>query len=71
MPYTNPENSVCVCLEVGTSPSTGSAWEAELIERGIDHCEDILEDLGAITTDCEEIVPWQDFEYRGVCDDPE
>ncbi len=70
-PPTRPEVYACACLAVGTSPSTGSEWEAEIIARGVEQCDDGLRERGAVSTNCEDVVPAQPIEFEGACTDPE
>ncbi len=58
----------CVCLPVGTQPSTGSVHEAALIDDAVARCEAALAELGAVTTDCAERVRQRQVDYRGSCE---
>jgi len=65
---TSTDRGACLCLPIGTQPSTGSELDELLHEMAIDKCEKDLRALGAITTSCEEHVPEQDVDYQSPCD---
>lgn len=58
----------CLCLPVGTQPYTGSELDEVLHQMAIDKCEEDLEAVGAVTTNCEERVPERSVDYESRCE---
>jgi len=65
---TSINRGACLCLPVGTQPYTGSELDELLHEMAVDKCEEDLRALGAVTTNCDELVPDRPVDYESICD---
>jgi hypothetical protein len=65
---TGANRGACLCLPVGTQPYSGSELDQLLHEMAIDKCEEDLRALGAVTTNCEQLVSDNTVDYESPCD---
>jgi hypothetical protein len=68
---TSTNRGACLCLPVGTQPYSGSELDELLHEMALDKCEEDLRALGAVTTNCEELVAERPVDYESSCEPDE
>lgn len=68
---TASDPGACLCLPVGTMPTTGSELDATLHDLAREKCEQELEALGAVTTRCEELISDAPVDYEEPCEPDE
>jgi hypothetical protein len=68
---TSANRGACLCLPLGTQPFTGTELDELLHEMALDKCEEDLRALGAVTTNCAELVAERPVDYESSCEPDE
>lgn len=68
---TSTNRGACLCLPIGTQPYTGTELDELLHEMAVDKCEEDLRALGAVTTNCKELVAERPVDYESSCEPDE
>ena len=65
---TTTNRGACLCLPLGTQPFSGTELDELLHEMALDKCEEDLRALGAVTTNCAELVAERPVDYESSCE---